>query len=121
MPRSNVTSRPRASPHIWPRVAVLALVGVAAAGCSDSGRFDSNPFASNRQAPPPQQQEVTGPIASRPASSGHVEAQPLPAPSRPATVAASGGVANGAQGLGAYRPGTTEITGSVQARPAPAP
>ena len=57
MPRSNVPSRPRACSHIWPRVAVLALVGVAAASCSDSGRFDSNPYASNRQAPPPQQED----------------------------------------------------------------
>jgi murein DD-endopeptidase MepM/ murein hydrolase activator NlpD len=117
MPRSNVPSHLRASSHIWPRVAVLALVGVAAASCSDSGRFDSSPFASNRQAPP-QQQEVTGSIASRPASSGRVEAQPLPAPGRPATVAATGGVANGAHGLGAYRPGThnySDVTGSVAA------
>ena len=123
MPRSNVPSRSRASSHIWPRVAVLALVGVAAAGCSDSGRFDSNPFASNRQAPPPPQ-ETTGSIASRPASSGRVEAQPLPAPSRPATVAANGGVANGAQGLGAYRPGTqnySDVTGSVPPRRPPPP
>jgi murein DD-endopeptidase MepM/ murein hydrolase activator NlpD len=113
MPRINVPSRPRA----WPRVAVFALVGIAAAGCSDSGRFDSNPFASNRQAPP---QETTGSIASRPASAARVESQPLPAPSRPATVAANGGVANGAQGLGAYRPGSSDFTGSVPARPAPA-
>ena len=117
MPRSKVSSRSPA----WPRVAVLALIGVAAASCSDSARFDSNPYASNtRQAPP--QQEVTGSIASRPAASGRVEAQPLPAPSRPATVAASGsGVANGAQGLGAYRPGThnSDITGSVVERHAP--
>ena len=121
MPRSNVPSRSRAHSQIWPRVAVLAMVGVAAASCSDS-RASTQPFASNRQAPPPQQ-ETTGSIASRPASSGRVEAQPLPAPSRPATVAA-GGSASGAQGLGAYRPGTqtsSDITGSVVARPAPPP
>ena len=126
MPCSNVPSRPRAHLHIWPRVAVVALVGMAAAGCSDSARFDSNPYASNRQAPPPQ--ETTGSIASRPASSARVEAQPLPAPSRPATVSAAGGTANGAQGLGAYRPGTqtysqnnTDVTGSATARPAAPP
>src|SRR5664280_1744191 len=118
MQRFNVPSRPRASSPVWSRVAVLALVGVAAAGCSNSGRFDSNPFASNRPAAPPQ--ETTGSIAPRPATSTQVVSQPLPAPSRPATVAATGGVANGAQGLGAYRPGTPEITGSVT-RPAPAP
>ena len=93
-------------------------MGVAAAGCSNSARFDSGLFASNRQAPPPQQ-ETTGSIASRPASSGRIESQQLPAPSRPATVAANGGVAHGAQGLGAYRPGSSDVTGSVAARPAP--
>ena len=113
MQRSNVPSCPRA----WPRVAILALVGIAVAGCSNSARFDSGPSASNRQTPP--QQETTGSISSHPASSGRVESQPLPAPSRPATVAANGGVANGAQGLGAYRPGTADITGSVPARAVP--
>ncbi len=124
MPRPNVPSRSRASSHVWPRVAVLALVGVAAAGCSDSRRFDSNPYASNdRQAPPPQRQETTGSIASRPAPNGRVEAQQLPAPSQPTTVAAQGGYASGAQGLGAYRPSpqSSDVTGSVAARPASAP
>ena len=113
MPRSNVPSCSRASSRLWPRVAVLAFIGASAAGCSDSARFDSNPYASNARPAPPQQ-ETTGSIVARPAASGRVEAQPLPAPSRPATVAAGGGVANGAQGLGAYRPGTqhSDITGS---------
>jgi len=118
MSRINVPSRSRASSHtsshFWPHVAVLALVGMAAAGCSDSARFD----ASNHNA---RQQETTGSIASRPAYSGHVESQPLPAPSRPATVASTGGVATGAQGLGAYRPGTSDVTGSVATQRAPAP
>src|ERR1035438_4341739 len=109
MPPINVPSRS----HFWPHVAVLALVGIAAAGCSDSSRFDSNPYASNRNA---RQQETTGSIASRPASSGHVESQPqplpLPAPSRPAP---------GARGRGPSPPGTSDVTGSVPARPAPAP
>ena len=87
MPRPKVPSRPRA----WPRVAVLALVGVAVAGCENSARFDSSPFASNRDARP----EYTGSIAPRPASARSVVAQPLPAPSRPATVAANPGVAYG--------------------------
>ena len=146
MPRFNVQSRPRASTHVWPRVAVLALVGVAAAGCSDSARFDSSPHASNRQAPPQQQQDTTGSIASRPASSARVESQPLPpAPSQvqsqvqsqpqrqPATGAtqggyqggyAQGGYSNGAQGLGAYRPAThnySDATGSVSTPRASAP
>src|SRR5689334_4231881 len=108
MPRLQVPSRPL----VWPRVAVLALVSVAVAGCENSSRFDSNPFASN----PPPRQETTGSIAHRPASSGAIVSQPLPAPSRPATVAANtsnGGYVSGAHGLGAYRPGSPEITGSV--------
>ncbi|MEP7031734.1 MAG: LysM peptidoglycan-binding domain-containing M23 family metallopeptidase [Pseudolabrys sp.] len=113
MSRSKVLSRSR----IWPRAAVLALAGITAASCSDSARFDSNPYASNnRQAPA---QETTGSIAPR-SSSHQVVSQPLPAVSRPATVASSNGTANGAQGLGAYRPSTqasNDVTGSV--RPAP--
>jgi len=112
MPCLNGTSRPR----IWLRVAVPALMGLAAAGCSNSARFDSDPFASSAQAP---RQEATGSIAQRPVT--RVEAQPLPAPSRPATVAARTGYSTGAQGLGAYRPEHAEITGSVAAhRPQPA-
>ncbi|HEY1473876.1 MAG TPA: peptidoglycan DD-metalloendopeptidase family protein [Pseudolabrys sp.] len=103
---------------VWLRVAVPALLGIAVAGCADSARFDSSPYASNRNAPP---QETTGSIPSRPASGTHVVSQPLPAPSRPATVAANGGVASGAQGLGAYRPGTSDVTGSVATQRAPAP
>jgi murein DD-endopeptidase MepM/ murein hydrolase activator NlpD len=104
---------------MWPRVAVLALVGVAVASCSDSGRFDSNPFASNRKGPTPQ--ETTGSITPRPASTARIEQQPLPAPSRPATVAVNSptGTATGAQGLGAYRPPASnysDITGSVPTR-----
>ena len=109
MPRSDVPSCPRA----WPRVAIFALVGVAVAGCSNSARF-----ASNADTPP--KPEITGSISSHPASSGRVESQALPAPNRPATVAAGSGVANGAQGLGAYRPGKSDVTGSVPARTAPA-
>ena len=122
MPRLKVPSRPFA----WPRVAALALVGFAVAGCENSSRFNSNPFASN-----PPRQEVTGSISQRPASGRAIVSQPLPAPSRPATVAANGsygngsygngGYVSGAHGLGAYRPGPAEITGSVPARPAPPP
>src|ERR1041385_383825 len=96
----------------WLRVAAFALAGIAVAGCESSGRFDSNPFASN---PPPPRQDVTGSISQRPASHAAVVSQPLPAPGKPSTVAASGGVSNGAHGLGAYRPGAPEVTGSVTA------
>ena len=77
MPRPMVESRPLA----WPRVAVLALVGVAAAGCSDSARFDSSSYTTDR---PPQNVAAAAPTYS---AAGRVESQPLPAP--PATVAAA--------------------------------
>jgi murein DD-endopeptidase MepM/ murein hydrolase activator NlpD len=100
------------------RGAVLALAGIALASCSNSQRFDSNPFASNTRSAPAQ--ETTGSVAPRPMTTARVEQQPLPAPSKPATVAVSGsGIANGAQGLGAYRPSVqpqAEITGSVTSR-----
>jgi murein DD-endopeptidase MepM/ murein hydrolase activator NlpD len=120
MPRSNVPLRLRVTSHLWPRVTALTLVGFAVASCSNSARFDSNPYASDRSAPA--QQESTGSISSRPMYR-RVDSQPLPAPSRPATVAANPGYSSGAQGLSAYRPasstGYSETTGSVAARPAP--
>jgi murein DD-endopeptidase MepM/ murein hydrolase activator NlpD len=98
---------------------VFALIGVAVAGCENSARFDSNPFASNRQAP---SREVTGSVSSRPATGHAVVSQPLPAPSRPETVTARNGVAYGDRGFAAYRPPqrNSDVTGSVsQQKPAP--
>ena len=118
MPRPTVPSRL----HGWPRVTALILLGATVAACSDSARVNNFNFntRTSQAAPPPQ--EVTGSIAPRPVPSGAVMSQPLPAPSRPATVAASG-VSSGAQGLGAYRPPvpSAEITGSVSQRVAAAP
>jgi murein DD-endopeptidase MepM/ murein hydrolase activator NlpD len=100
MPRPKVQSRPRT----WPRVFVLALVGIAATGCADSGRFDS--FNTDRPAPA---QDITGSVAARPAPAARVETQPLPTASAPATVATSSG---------SY----SDVTGSVATRqPASAP
>jgi murein DD-endopeptidase MepM/ murein hydrolase activator NlpD len=103
MSRLHVPARSRS----LPRIAVLGMVGVAVASCSDSGRFGYT-NTSSHQAP---RQEVTGSIAPRSAPTSRVVAQPLPAPSAPATVSSGGygytsgnGSANGAQGLGAYRP-----------------
>lgn len=79
MPCPKVESRLLA----WPRVAVFALVGVAAAACSDSARFDSSSYTTDR---PPQNVAAATPTYS---AAGPVEAQPLPAPSPPATVAAA--------------------------------
>ncbi|MDO8878091.1 MAG: peptidoglycan DD-metalloendopeptidase family protein [Pseudolabrys sp.] len=109
-----------------PRAAALALIGLALAGCSNSGRFDT-PYASNNRQPAPQQRpEYTGSIAPRPAAAptSRIVAQPLPTPSAPATVAASSsGYSTGAKGLGAYRPGAqnSDITGSVATQAAPKP
>jgi murein DD-endopeptidase MepM/ murein hydrolase activator NlpD len=79
MPCPKVESRLLA----WPRGAVFALVGLAAAGCSDSARFDSSSYTTDR---PPQNVAAATPTYS---AAGRVEAQPLPAPSPPATVAAA--------------------------------
>jgi len=123
-------SRPTVSIHSLarPRVAVLALIGLALAGCSNSSRFDT-PYASNNRQTAPRQPEYTGSVAQRPASHSTIVSQPLPTPSAPATVSSgSGGYATGAQGLGAYRPGqqssiqttpqNSDVTGSVVTQPA---
>jgi murein DD-endopeptidase MepM/ murein hydrolase activator NlpD len=118
-------SRPIVSLHTLarPRVAVLALIGLALSGCSNSSRFDTPYASNNRQPRQAASNEVTGSIAQRPAPSSRIVSQPLPTPSAPATVAAapSRGYATGAQGLGAYRPAqqNSDITGSV-AQPAAA-
>ncbi len=116
MARSMVSSCSR----VGLRVAAVSFIAVFAAGCSNSGRsFDFSSFSSKRSET---SAETTGSIAARPAPSTKVEAQALPAPTRPATVPAqTAGMTQGGQGLGAYRP-TGDITGSVAApaRPAPA-
>ena len=114
MPRTNVSSRSHANSHLWSRVAVMATVGFAVAGCSDSARFNG-PYAGNPHPPKQQQQEVTtGSIAQR-APTTRVVSQPLPQVSQPQSVV-SGGTAGGSQGLGAYRPNSRDdVTGSVSA------
>jgi murein DD-endopeptidase MepM/ murein hydrolase activator NlpD len=117
MPRKSAPSRQ----NLRFRIAVVAAFAVGMAGCSDSGRFEmGNPFKSDSQ--PQARQDVTGSVASRPAAANAVQSQPLPTVSRPQTVAAhSGGVAQGAAGLGAYRPAASgDITGSVAQRSKPA-
>ncbi|HZS63125.1 MAG TPA: LysM peptidoglycan-binding domain-containing M23 family metallopeptidase [Xanthobacteraceae bacterium] len=104
-----------------PHWVVLAFLAVSAAACSsDTTRFDdpfSNPFAS-KSAPAA---DVTGSIGSQPAK-GQIQSQPLPPVAQtnaPATKPAAAGVAGGGRGFGSYRPGSTEITGSVSPPPAP--
>jgi murein DD-endopeptidase MepM/ murein hydrolase activator NlpD len=108
-----------------PRAIVVTAIAIGAAGCSsESLRFNDGPFAS-QSAP----SEVTGSVpAARTAPVGRVETSSLPPPaasgaSRPATTAATSGVAGGGRGLATYQPGTSanpETTGTVQAPPAPA-
>ena len=107
MLRSKVESRPRD----WSRVVVLALVGVAAAGCSDSARFDSSSYNADRPAPP---QSVTSAMPA-PQAPPRVDAQPLPAPNQPAPGA------YGTRYPASYQPGgqySGDITGSVARAPA---
>ena len=63
MPRRKLQTRP----HAWPRVVILGLVGIAAAACSDSARFDT--YNADRPAPP---HNVASSVSGRPASSVHV-------------------------------------------------
>ncbi|MBS0533290.1 MAG: peptidoglycan DD-metalloendopeptidase family protein [Proteobacteria bacterium] len=106
--------------HAWPRVAALAVMGAALAGCSNSARFDSPYPTASRQAPP--RGEVTGSISHTAAPTSRVVSQPLPTP--PQTVASGGGYSAGSQGLGAYRPApqaqyqpqrNPDVTGSIAA------
>jgi murein DD-endopeptidase MepM/ murein hydrolase activator NlpD len=71
MPRRKLQTRPRA----WPRVVILGLVGIAAAACSDSARFDS--YNADRPVPP---HNVTSPVSGRPAGRHSVVAAHPPTP-----------------------------------------
>ncbi len=77
MPRLNVP--PRAP--LWPRLAVLMTVGLMAAGCADSARFQSTSFEFN-PGPPRPQADVTGAVNPPPQPS-RVVAEPLPTPATP--------------------------------------
>ena len=71
MPRRKLQTRPRA----WPRVVILGLVGIAAAACSDSARFNS--YNADRPVPP---HNVTSPVSGRPAGRHSVVAAHPPTP-----------------------------------------
>src|SRR5580693_8054042 len=97
-----------------PQLAVIALIGAGAAGCSDSSRFDSNPFASENTG---SRSEVTGSI---PKSSGSVESKPLP------RLASNGGdgYSGGGRGMGSYQPSVpanSDVTGSLPPAAPPPP
>jgi murein DD-endopeptidase MepM/ murein hydrolase activator NlpD len=71
MLRRKLQTRPRA----WPRVVILGLVGIAAAACSDSARFNS--YNADRPVPP---HNVTSPVSGRPAGRHSVVAAHPPTP-----------------------------------------
>ena len=71
MPRRKLQTRPRA----WPRVVILGLVGIAAAACSDSARFNS--YNTDRPAPP---HNVTSSVSGHPAGGHSVVAAHPPTP-----------------------------------------
>lgn len=71
MPRRKLQTRP----HAWPRVVILGLVGIAAAACSDSARFNS--YNADRPVPP---HNVTSPVSGRPAGRHSVVAAHPPTP-----------------------------------------
>src|SRR6202050_2293222 len=98
-----------------PKLSFIALIGAGAAGCSDSSRFDSNPFASENSG---SRSEVTGSI---PKSANSVESKPLP------HLASNGGdgYSGGGRGMGSYQPSqpaNSDVTGSLPpAAPPPPP
>lgn len=96
--------------RVWPRVATVAALGIALAGCSNSSRFDSPYPTASRQTTPPRG-EVTGSIARPAAPTARVTSQPLPTP--PQTIAA-GNTSYGSQPVQRYG----DITGSVSQQPA---
>ncbi len=118
MPRLKVPSRSFA----WPRVAVLALAGVAVAGCESSSPLRLQSIRLQSAAAPRdhwldfaafrferRRRVATAagaePVRDGPANGGY----------------GNGGYASGAHGLAAYRPGASDVTGSVPAHPAPPP
>ena len=100
-------SRPKVDSRqsTWPRVAILGLVGITAAGCVDSARIQASSYANDRPSPP---QSVSSLPA--PATSARIEAQPL---SPPATVAATP-ASYSPQSPTAYRSASqySDVTGS---------
>jgi len=93
-----------------PQLVVFALIGLGAAGCADSSRFDSNPFASDTGS----RSDVTGSI---PKSTNSVESKPLPHLAANAGEGSSGG----GRGMGSYQPGNADVTGSLPPAAPPPP
>jgi len=91
-----------------PSVAVLALISIVFAGCSDTSRFSQNPFASQQEATasvsPPAVERRELPQYVRPQSRSQSQSQP-PAISAPqSSQPASSGFSAGGRGLASYTP-----------------
>jgi murein DD-endopeptidase MepM/ murein hydrolase activator NlpD len=84
---------------VWPQVLAVALMGLGAAGCTDSSRFAD--FDSDRP-----RGEVTGSI---PQSGNRVDSRALPR--------IGDGVSGGGRGMGTYQPGNGDVTGSLPPPP----
>ena len=93
---------------VWPQVVAIALMGMGAAGCSDSSRFSD--FSSDR----PARGEVTGSI---PQGTNRVESHALPHIASNAGEGTSGG----GRGMGSYQPGSSDVTGSLPPAAPPPP
>src|ERR1700759_2568510 len=97
-----------------PQMAVLALMSIGFAGCSDDMqcRLSENPFSSKESTASVDRRDL--PQYSRPQS--QVQSQNLPPPiSAPQSYSASSGVSGGGRGLSSYAPPSRpiETTGSV--------
>jgi murein DD-endopeptidase MepM/ murein hydrolase activator NlpD len=88
---------------VWPQVLAVALMGLGAAGCTDSSRFGE--FDSERP-----RGEVTGSI-SQPGN--RVESRALPR--------LGDGVSGGGRGMGSYQPGNGDVTGALPPSAPPPP
>ena len=88
---------------VWPQVLAVALMGLGAAGCTDSSRFAE--FDSERP-----RGEVTGSV---PQPGNRVESRALPR--------LGDGVSGGGRGMGSYQPGTGDVTGSLAPSAPPPP
>jgi len=84
---------------VGPQVVAIALIGLGAASCSDSGRFYTAADNPSR--------DVTGSVPQG-APAGRVESKPLPRLGE----GAGEGTSGGGRGMGSY-PGGGEVTGSL--------
>jgi murein DD-endopeptidase MepM/ murein hydrolase activator NlpD len=93
---------------VWPQVVAIALIGLSATACSDSGRFSDYSANNTPRA------DVTSSVPPAPNS---VESQPMP---RLTNGGGGEGISGGGRGMNSYQPSSGDITGSVPPAPRPA-